>query len=73
MVTTKLALFWKVTQPGINLDLTCPHTNGEWWLSNIAKICMSKYFPLKSNYMSLLDLYFENIDTLIPQKRVQPA
>ena len=25
----KLALVWKVTQPGINLDLTCQHINGE--------------------------------------------
>ena len=25
----KLELVWKVTQPGINKDLTCQHINGE--------------------------------------------
>ena len=48
----KMDLVWKVTQPGINQDLTCQHINGELCLSNVAKICMSKYFYSKTNYMS---------------------
>ena len=34
----KLALVWKVTQPGINLDLTCQHINGFVWFDSLRPI-----------------------------------
>ena len=55
---TKYDVYKTKTQLGINLYVICRHINAEWYLSNVAEMCILKYFYSKFDTFSSL-IYFQ--------------